>query len=42
MFSGKAVLSGFVMKTKSGGTHEGKIPGGLLLGECPVLAHGWT
>ena len=33
---------GFVMKTQGDGTHEGKIPGGPLPGECPVLSHGWT
>ena len=27
---------------QSDGTHEGKIPGTFLLGECPVLSHGWT
>lgn len=27
---------------KNDGTHEGKIPSRLLLGECPVLSHGWT
>ena len=42
MFSGKAERLDFVVRTKSDGTHEGKIPGRYLLGECPVLSHGWT
>ena len=40
--NGRADSLDYVMETKNDGTHEGKIPGRLLLGECPVLSHGWT
>ncbi len=40
--SGRVESLGYVMEIESDGTHEGKIPSRLLLGECPVLSHGWT